>query len=537
MTKLEKQKTSTLKRQFVTRLLIVLLIILCISSTIQYIYLNHMIKSEVSVESLKVSKSIEQGINETQAASEAIEIQMDLKLKLIAQNISIRLGNKPLDEITNEDMKDLSKEFNIAGLTLFKEEKSGDIVGVKSTEPSDIGFSFKKYLGANSQGFKMMSDLLHGTKLDAKYATFTAYTDKNTVVLPIAPSGSHLGKPIFYKYGYYVPNGKDYIINPYFEANEVYHFTQQVGPNTWIKTMLNSNKNVDEIAVLTPQVYANPSLVKVKGELWKKVVYGKFNTETKKDRDTLVSLAKNPKEISYIEKQGDKTYYKMFIPTKDGKFIYVGLDYNRLSAPLKNMALIFLVFSLISLIALFILSTRFFGNIYKKIQVIISQIKTFESGDFSTQSKIEGKDELAALSNSTNHMAETLSTVLKDTTRQAEKVQNLAYTLKADTDDSVEKIFSLSVDLTSKAREDNLEITEFLDMLERKSSLVGTQEFKKDLEDRIESIRKLSDNRTESTTEITLTLSDLIKSLQDQSVELSDISNTLFDNMYKFKLK
>lgn len=534
MTKLVKKKSSTLQKQFVTRMLIVLLIILSCSGAIQYMYLSKRVDSDVAVEAFKVSKSIEQGIYETKAASTAIELQLDLRLKLIAQHISDRLGDRPLDAITNDELLKLSKEFNIAGITLFKEKDGADVVGVKSTAPSDIGFSFKKYLGEGSHGYKDMYNLLHGKKINVEYET---YVDKNTIILPTAPSGSNSKTPTFYKYGYYVSDGKNYIINPYFEANEVYHFTQEVGPDAWIKTVLESNKDVKEVAVVSPKVYADPSLLKIKTQLWKKIDYGTFKSETEKDKKVLVSLAKNPKRTSYTVNQNGETYYKMFIPMKDGRVIYVGLDYNHLSAPLKNMSLILLIFSLISLLALFILSTRFFSNIYKNIQVIISQIKTLESGDFSTKSTIEGKGELADLSASTNHMTETLSHVLKNTTKQAEKVQNLALTLKTDTDESVEKVYALSIDLTSKAREDNYEITDLLDVLEDKLTHLEQSEVLKEILSKVQVIRELSNSRSESTTDITITLSDLIKSLQAQSVELSDISSTLFKNMYNFKVK
>lgn len=534
MLKLTKKHKSTLKKQFTTRMLIVLLIILSCSAAFQYMYLSKKVDSDVANEAFKVSKSIEQGIYETQAASEAIELQLDLKLKLIAQRINDRLGDKPLEDITNEELVALKEEFNIAGITLLSDQNGKGITGIKSTEPEDIGFNFKEYLGENSPGYQMTYNLMHGEEV---HAPFKTYIDEDSIMLPIAPSGSHNDKPTFYKYGYYKPDNKDYMINPYFEANEVYHFTQEVGPDKWIETVLESNKNVKEIAVLEPKVYVDPSLLDIKTELWKKIEYGKFVSETEKDRTTLVKLTKAPKKVSYTSEQDGKTYYKMFIPTHDGKVIYVGLDYDRLSAPLKNMSLILLAFSLLSLVALFILSTRFFSNIYKNIQVIISQIKTLESGDFTNESEVKEKGELADLSASANRMTSTLKAVLKDTTKQAGKVQILSSELKGEADESVEKVYAISIDLTSKVREDAFEITDFLDFLEEKlNSLPKTKDIESILT-RVEKVRTLTVNNAQSTTDITITLSDLIESLRSKSVELSEISNILFENMYKFKLK
>ncbi|KGR90269.1 hypothetical protein CD30_12430 [Ureibacillus massiliensis 4400831 = CIP 108448 = CCUG 49529] len=534
MKKIKKTRKSTLNRQFVSRMLIVLLIILSSSGFIQYLYLSKKVNSDVTVEAYKVAQSIEQGLIETHEASKAIELQLDLKLKLIAQHISDRLGDRPITEITNEELVALSKEFNIAGISLFEEQAEGDIVGVKSTARSDIGFSFKKFLGEESHGYQTVYKLLKGEEIDVTYET---YVDETTVVLPIAPSGSHNDTPTFFKYGYYVAPDKNYIINPFFEANEVYHFTQDVGPSAWIKTVLESNDYVEEVAVLTPEVYADPSLLDITTELWKKIEYGAFDSETEKDRATVSSFLEKPERVSYIEKQGEKTYYKMFIPTDDGKVIYVGLDYDHMSAPLKNMSLILLGFSFISLLALFILSTRFFGKIYKNIQVIISQIKTLESGDFTSQSEIKDNGELGDLSASANRMTVTLKDVLKDTTKQASKVQTLSSQLNNEANETVEKVYEISIDLTSKARDDAFEIMDFLDMVEKTLQSVSKTEDVESLLNRIEKVRALTNDRSQSATEITITLSDLIKSLQEQSMELSEISNVLFKNMYKFKLK
>ncbi|WP_161783354.1 hypothetical protein [Heyndrickxia ginsengihumi] len=46
----------------------------------------------------------------------------------------------------------------------------------------------------------------------------------------------------------------------------------------------------------------------------------------------------------------------------------------------------------------------------------------------------------------------------------------------------------------------------------------------------------VANDRTYATTNMTIALSDLIKSLQGQSAELSEISNALLKSMDKFKL-
>ncbi|GGH83194.1 methyl-accepting chemotaxis protein [Pullulanibacillus pueri] len=528
----KKKKDSTLRKQFILRMFSVFIIIVVISGTVQSFYLAHKVNKDVNDEALSIGHSVEQGIAETDLASKAIEHQLDLKLKLIAQRISDRLTGRQIGDISNTDLKRISKEFGIAGITLFARQDD-DIVGVKSTEKNDIGFSFKKTVGADDSGFIGLNHLLDNqqpTKNDE------SYVDHDTMILYTSQSGSHEGKPVFYKYAYYHNKNQDFIINPYIEANEVYQFTDAVGPDSWAKKVVETNPLAKEVAVLDPSVYANPKLAKQMYPPLQKVVYGTFKEQTKKDTKLLKEMAKHPKQVSYIEKKQGTKIYKMFIPMKDGKVIYVALNYTKMSAPLHNLSFILIAFSVISLLALFILTARFFSSIYKNIQDIIKQIMRLEGGDFTAESEVKGKGELAELSTSTNHMVRTLNQVLKDTTKQAEKVQALSLDLQKDADESVERMYALSLDLTTKARDDHFEITDFLDSLEAKVLPLKDQEGVQDILRRIEDIRKISNDRSSSTTDITLTLSDLLNSLQVQSAELSNISSTLFKNMYKFKL-
>ena len=456
---------NTLRGQFIFKIFFVFIVITLILGAIQYYYLSNQINEDVREQAVSIGKSIEQGINETDLASRSIERQIDYKLKLVAtERISDRLGKKKIESITNDELLKISREFGIAGITLFTRQ-SDDIVGVKSTEPNDIGFSFKKVLGADDSGFIGLNDLLDDT---TPTQHDESYVDHNTMILLTSQSGSQEDKPTFFKYAYYHKEGQDFVINPYIEANGVYQFTQSVGPNSWIKKVIETNKAAKEVAVLDPRVYADPSLAQEMYPPLKKVVYGEYKFSDKKDENLLKDMVKHPRKVSYITTIGKQKVYKMFIPMKNGQVIYIALNYDMMSEPLQKLSILLIAFSVVSLLALFVLTARFFSALYKQIQVIISQIKQLELGDFTAKSEVIAKGELADLSNSTNHMTDILNGVLKDTTKQAEKVQYLSKELKSEAAESVDKMYALSLDLTSKAREDNFEISDFLDTLEEK---------------------------------------------------------------------
>ena len=235
-------------------------------------------------------------------------------------------------EITNDELLKMSKDFGIAGITLFARQ-SDDIVGIKSTEPNDIGFSFKTVLGADDSGFIGLSDLLDKTPTQHD----ESYVDHNTMILLTSQSGSHEDKPTFFKYAYYHKEGQDFVVNPYIEANEVYQFTQSVGPNSWIKKVIETNKAAKEVAVLDPRVYADPSLAQEMYPPLKKVVYGEYKFSDKKDENLLKDMVKHPRKVSYITTIGKQKVYKMFIPMKNGQVIYVALNYDMMSEPLQKV--------------------------------------------------------------------------------------------------------------------------------------------------------------------------------------------------------
>jgi hypothetical protein len=80
------------------------------------------------------------------------------------------------------------------------------------------------------------------------------------------------------------------------------------------------------------------------------------------------------------------------------------------------------------------------------------------------------------------------------------------------------------------------EVHYFLDLAEEHLRQQGDLPGAIEILGKIEAMRRLAEDRTNNTTEITITLSDLFKSLHVQSSELSDLSNSLLSQMAKFKL-
>ena len=298
-----------------------------------------------------------------------------------------------------------------------------------------------------------------------------------------------------------------------------------------------NGEGLKEIAVLDPRVFQNPELETKLFPPLKKVIYGNYSYKDSKDTKILIGMEENKlQKYHYIEKYKNEKIYKLFIKTKDGQVIYIALDYGALSGPLYRHSIILLVTGVISLIVLFLLTARFFNRIYENIQKIKRQIQSLEKGDLTAKSNVNDRSELENLSQSTNRMVDKLNKLVKDTQEQATKAQKLSVLLEAETSQTIEKIYAMTTETTMKSREQLYEIISFLDELVKTLQPYKENEQVLHLIEKVEDMKQIANERTAATTDMTITLSDLIHSLHGQSRELSEISNALLESMKKFKL-
>ena len=516
---------KTLKQQFILKMLIVVVSIAAISGVIQFYFLYKEVKHNVENEAQMISQSIEQGIRSTDLAARSIEEQIDYKIESLSQRIGDQLP-KQVAKITDAELMAISKEMNITGVSIFANENNTVSV-VKSTEPEEVGFTLE---GLSEEGNDTLHQLLKGEKPED--FGITSYLSENIVVLYTAQAGSR-EKPEFFKYAYYHKPGTDYIISLFIEANEIYQYTEKVGPDARIENLLKENEYAKEIAVLDPRVYENPSLAEEMYPPLKKVVNGIYSYTN--DEEAIIRTIEHPEETSYIQGSTGEKVYKMFIPYDEGRVIFIALDYEKMSAPLKNHSLILIIFGFLSLILVFIISTRFFSDIYHNIEKIIKQIKLLEKGDFTAQSAVNGGGELDDLSKTTNKMANTLKSVMKETLHQANQTQKLAYILEADATKSVEEIYTMSMQTTVGARD----LTEELEYSIKKITTIlhdSKDEKAGEILNHIQEIREFVGKGTNSATELTITLANILTSLQNQTVSLSNVSKKLFNSMKQFEL-
>ncbi|WP_018933372.1 methyl-accepting chemotaxis protein [Gracilibacillus lacisalsi] len=522
-------KNKSLLKKFTITILLFMGIVALASASVQAFIMVDNIEKQIEREAKSISTSIQQGVKETELASLEIEHQIDLKLESYAKYIADQLYGRELSEINNNELEKYREALGISGITLFQRLEN-DFVGRKSTNPNEIGFEIGDF---NPQASEALLKFMDGEITDElRYSV--SYITENVAILYITESTSDDQKPEFFKYAYYYVLGTDYLINPYIEANEVYQFTEKVGTETWIEQVTSSNDFAKEIALLDPRVYADPSLTESVYAPLSKVVNGQFKFEDVQDTDLLISMIDHPSSANYVENYNGEKIYKSFIPIEDNKVLYVALDYEKMKAPMYKQLFILIGISILALVIVLFFTTRFFNNIYKNIQKIIGQILQMEQGDFTVQSSVKDKSELESLSNSTNKLANSLNRVLSETSDQAIQTEKHAYLLESEANNSVDKVYTMSMATTTETRERLGEMNYLLDQIEKK--MLDEKIEDQETVANIKHLREVLKHSSITTTEITITLSDLLKSLHSQSESLSEISKKLLENLEQFTL-
>lgn len=523
-----QKQNITLRKQFLTRIIAILLVISILSSGIQLYLMNKQVDYEIETQTAVIAQGVNKGIEETDLAAKSIEHQIDLKLVEISNRIELLLNKESSDSITNEELSEIKEKLDLAGVSIFARENN-DIVVVKSTDPNEIGFSTRsigeEVYGTNDQILKGENPQIPG-----------ALNNDGLAILPIVQSGTHKDEPQFFKYAYFHPNGTDYTINPYIKADEVYKFTKDVGPDSWIDEMEKENPFVKDISVLNPEIFQTPEL---ESQFWppvKKIVYGDFKYQSDNDREIITGMIDNPIKQSYVQTNEGNKILKLFLPLENGGIIHISFDYEKMTEPLYTQSIILIITGVVALFSIFFLIYKLFSKIYESIQKITKQIILLESGDLTAVSEVKDGSELSALSNNVNSMAGKLHHLVKKTQEQATKTQRLSLLLEEEASQSVEKIYEISTESTIKSREQLFEIIEFIDEVEQVLDPHNHQEEVQKILERVDSMKEIANERTATTTNITITLSDLLQSLHGQSQELSDISTHLLEQMHKFNL-
>ena len=328
-------------------------------------------------------------------------------------------------DITNEQLKGLAKEVGVSHITLLA-KTSDDIVGVRSSDPYEIGMSTKGWgywYDAYNQLFSLNPVSV------GKGITLPNYWSGP---IEVASSNPHH----IDKWGYYFDGSTNYIINPYFR-DKISEYEKRFGPGKIIKDFT-KEEGILELTVFNPKNFGKKKeVVHLNGNKYIRISaqpiwYGSYTYQNiTTDEKHIKNAFKTRKVQSYKDDLNGKTIMKTFVPvfSKNDQPFVIGLvyDYGLIQTELIHELRVHIFLSIVIMIIVLIVSFIFSRSITQPIGYIVDQVNEIAQGNFGKKLAVNRKDELGLLSENVNAMSNHLSSYVEDLNRSKELIEYQAY--------------------------------------------------------------------------------------------------------------
>jgi diguanylate cyclase len=339
---------------------------------------NNEIQSNRDKQMQSITAIIEKAIDASDMYSSDIEKSIGERLYSISLGMADELTNKSLDNMTTGYLKQLSKKWNVTDVSVMERKPDhSDIVVTHSSDPGEIGLSSKNwedwYTAFNQILDHKTPQVSIGNTIGDRYW-----------VGPIAISA--VDYKTYYKYAYYLAvdkNGKEFILNPFVTANEVYNLSKQSGPTQLINKIKSTNSSIQEIGVVNIQPYALGMIDPTIGEIYNvPVIYGSTEKANSQDKEILKNLLQNKKTYTLDTIYKGQAVQKVYIPLIEKKplekrALVITLNLNEEMASRNKLLLLLagtITIALGTLFILVLLMNRRSIREYKKYEDRISHM-------------------------------------------------------------------------------------------------------------------------------------------------------------------
>ncbi|KRW91868.1 histidine kinase [Alicyclobacillus tengchongensis] len=334
--------------------------------------------------------------NELRIASIAIEEQLPPRV----------------EDVTNSQLKRIAAQLGVSGITLFQ-PTADDIVGVRSTDPREIGLSTK----GMGKWYIAFRDLLAGRPQASTYGM----AEQNYWSGPFSNATSDPSKVD--KWGYYYDGRTDYIIDPFYVSTSIPGYEQDVGVNTAIRHIQAADSDVLSIAVLNRTFGQAPIRYSYHGTSWvdvanEPVMYGEYKyrnpaVDVKAKNEALTSN----RTVSVIDHVSGRKVLKTFIPqsVRGTRYVVkVVTDYRAISSTLTLLIHNLVIVSAILLVATALLSYLGADLIAKPLRRITKAVDEIADRNFEAQLQVRRSDEIGVLADHVNEMSRKLVDYLRE---------------------------------------------------------------------------------------------------------------------------
>ncbi|EKN69357.1 diguanylate cyclase/phosphodiesterase [Neobacillus bataviensis LMG 21833] len=328
-------------------------------------------------------------------------------------------------DITNEQLVALAKETGVSHITLLA-KTNDDIVGVRSSDPQEIGMSTKGW-GYWYDAYQQLFSLKPVSV--GKGITLPHYWSGPIEVASSNPK--HIDK-----WGYYYDGSTNYMINPYFR-DKITDYEKRFGPWKVIQDFTKVD-GILELTVFNPKNFGKKEeVVHLNGNKYIRISaqpiwYGKYNYQNYTTDANLVKKAiTTKKNQSYKDTMNGKMIMKTFVPifSKNDQPFVIGLVYNYglIQAELVHELKVHILLSIAIMLIVLIVSFLFSRSITQPIGYIVEHVNEIAQGNFGKKLKLKRKDELGLLTENVNAMSNHLRSYVEDLNQSKELIEYQAY--------------------------------------------------------------------------------------------------------------
>ena len=319
------------------------------------VLLNNHQKEKINLVTSTISSELDK-----QSEVEATYDEM-LAHDLRTASIAIQKSLHPdFHQVTNNQLVELAKQLNLAGITLF-ERRDDDFIGVRSSDPKEINASSKTWgivYSAQLQLTDLKSvDVGAGLTLEHFWSgpIDTASTDEANIR----------------KWGEYYDGKTNYIINPYVNvASSLEQYREKVGVDVSIQELLANNKgNLLEIGVLNPEKIFDKGPTPHNRDNWyseRLIVNGSYAYRDKAEEIKIREALEKNKTVIYNVIINGKNILKSFTPIETSnlkykrddlpKVVMVATDYSQIEKTLhQQFREVFIFMSIVTLLVCVVL--------------------------------------------------------------------------------------------------------------------------------------------------------------------------------------
>lgn len=401
----------SLRYQVAAILLCSMLVIEILSNSLFYYITKAELQGYAVKETKLVAEQIRLEIVQSEQGESYIDNLLGNELRMAAVAIEHQLP-KHVSQVTNAKLVYLSKELGVSGITLFQPTKD-DIVGVRSSDPKEIGLSTK----GMSKWYTAFQDVWNRDPQASKFGT----AGKDYWSGPFSNATSDPTK--VNKWGYYYDGTTDYMIDPYFVSTSITDYQKEVGIDSFIKKVQSSNSDILSIAVLNNSFGKKPINYQYGDETWvdisnEPVMYGTYAYQDKKlDVAEKNKACLTQRVVSVEDTVNGMHVLKTFVPDSlnGSKYVVeVVTNYRLVSGTLQQLwyrAVCVSIFLFLIILVLSLAGAEFLARPLRRITETVDEIG---SRNFGVQLSVRRSDEIGVLADHVNAMSENLLRYLRE---------------------------------------------------------------------------------------------------------------------------